>query len=644
MRGVGHDGNRALPVVVAPTRLKECRIAIRSDICCFASSENVATNSQVAHRRMPSMDVNRYPFRRIVSAALCCAALALGVPAQAEEEEVIPLAVTLDAPDEVSALLERHLRILRPAQTAPTQKIDAESLVRRTRRDVENLLATEGYFTPTIDVQRDSVQSWHLVVEPGRRTTVESVDITFSGDITRENEALAARRSAAREEWGLNAGQPFTQSAWGGAKSDLLHSVSSRDYAAARIVHSRAAIDPERATAALSITVDSGPPFKLGEVRVRGYERLPEGLAHRYSRLEPGEPYDQERLLAYQSALQEAPQFGSVVVEIPRDPELADAVPVDVQITEADSRRLGFGAGFSTNTGARVETNWRDVNLFGRAWELQTGLRIEQRRQAFYGDLFLPPPRPGVRDGFGWVLEASDIEGLERDRAAVGASRIYTYGDNETTLMLRYETEKLRPDDGESSESTALSANVSHTLRRVDDLFNPRRGYVLHGALGGGAKSVLSDQDFLRVYGRGVLYQPVGAHDVVILRGELGNTFADSSDGVPMSFLFRTGGSQTVRGYAYESLGVEDGDAVLGGRFLATASAEYVHWINGGPWGVASFVDVGDASETRSDFDAKLGYGAGMRWRSPAGPLALDLAWGHDKQKLRVHFSVAIAF
>lgn len=624
---------------------KDSCAAINDTIRWFVLNENVATNSPAAHRRMRCMHVDQYPFRRIASAALFCAAFALVFPAQAEEEdEAVYLAVTLEAPAEVNELLERHLRILRSAQTLPEERVDVDALLRRTQRDAESLLATEGYFTPTVEVQRDTEQQWRIVVEPGRRATVESVDIAFAGDIARENEALAARRAAAREEWGLKEGQPFTQAAWGGAKSDLLHRVSSRDYAAARVAQSRAAIDPERATAALSLTVESGPPFKLGEVRVSGYERLPTDLAHRYSRLEPGEPYDQERLLAYQGALQEAPQFGSVVVEIPRDPELADAVPVDVQITEADSRRLGFGAGFSTNTGARVETNWRDVNLFDRAWELQTGLRIEQRRQAFYGDIFLPPPRPGVRDGFGWVLEASDIEGLKRNRAAVGASRTYTYGDNETTLMLRYETEKLRPDDGESSKSTALSANISHTLRRVDDPFNPRRGYVLHGALGGGAKAVLSDQDFLRAYGRGVVYQPVGTHDVVILRGEIGNTFADSSDGVPMSFLFRTGGSQTVRGYAYESLGVDDGDAVLGGRFLATASAEYVHWIKGGPWGVASFVDVGDASDSRSDFDAKLGYGAGMRWRSPAGPLALDLAWGHDKEQLRVHFSVAVAF
>ncbi|MBS0542443.1 MAG: BamA/TamA family outer membrane protein, partial [Proteobacteria bacterium] len=46
----------------------------------------------------------------------------------------------------------------------------------------------------------------------------------------------------------------------------------------------------------------------------------------------------------------------------------------------------------------------------------------------------------------------------------------------------------------------------------------------------------------------------------------------------------------------------------------------------------------------RRNFNLRTGYGVGARWRSPAGPLAMDLAWGQQEQKLRLHFSVAIAF
>lgn len=68
-----------------------------------------------------------------------------------------------------------------------------------------------------------------------------------------------------------------------------------------------------------------------------------------------------------------------------------------------------------------------------------------------------------------------------------------------------------------------------------------------------------------------------------------------------------------------------------------------MHWFKP-QWGVASFVDIGDASDGRSDFDAKLGYGLGARWRSPAGPLAVNVAYGHHDERVRIHFALGIAF
>jgi translocation and assembly module TamA len=98
-----------------------------------------------------------------------------------------------------------------------------------------------------------------------------------------------------------------------------------------------------------------------------------------------------------------------------------------------------------------------------------------------------------------------------------------------------------------------------------------------------------------------------------------------------------------VRGYAYQSLGVENGDAIVGGRYLGVASAEYVHWLSE-KWGAAAFYDVGTAADDLRDFKPVHGYGAGARWKSPIGLLNLDLAYGREVGKLRVHFSVGIPF
>ena len=553
------------------------------------------------------------------------------------------LTVRLEAPDAVRPVLEEHVRLLkRDTLALPEQQADRVAMTRRARREIADLLATEGYFSPRIRFNRDDPANWVLEVEPGLRTEIAAVDIAFTGDLAVSGEGGQAYLELLRASWGLPVGQPFRQSAWDGAKAALLDTVSARTYAAARIAESRAEIDPETAQARLKVRIDSGPAFYLGELEVQGIEYLPADLVQRYSQLKPGSPYDREELLAFQTDLQNTPHFGSVIVDIERDPALAAAVPVRVQVTEALPRYAGVGAGYSTNTGARVELTYRDSNLRKRGWEFSTGLRVEQRRQALYADVFLPP-RGKHRDSFGALAESSDLEGLKVDSQAVGATRTTVRGDIETQLALRLQHEKIEPAGGESRTSNTLTANWTWIKRAVNDLLDPTDGYLLEFQVGGGPEIALAEQDFLRLYSRFVRYQPVGGSDVFIVRGEAGVTLAESRDGIPQAFLFRTGGAQSVRGYDYLSLGVKDGDATVGGRYLATASAEYVHWFKP-QWGTAVFVDAGDAADTREDFDLRVGYGVGARWRSPAGPLAIDLAWGHQERSLRLHFGVAIAF
>ncbi|HEX5125247.1 MAG TPA: BamA/TamA family outer membrane protein, partial [Rhodocyclaceae bacterium] len=121
-------------------------------------------------------------------------------------------------------------------------------------------------------------------------------------------------------------------------------------------------------------------------------------------------------------------------------------------------------------------------------------------------------------------------------------------------------------------------------------------------------------------------------------------TAAKSRKFVPEDFLFRTGGAQTVRGYSYLELGVREGNAVVGGRYMAVGSVEYTHWLEASKWGIATFVDAGNATDQLQGFRFKIGTGFGVRWKSPAGPLAFDLAYGVDDKRVRPHISIAIAF
>jgi len=222
-------------------------------------------------------------------------------------------------------------------------------------------------------------------------------------------------------------------------------------------------------------------------------------------------------------------------------------------------------------------------------------------------------------------------------------SRNTKRGHIETQITTRVQHEEIHPDGVEKSSYNTLTLNLGRTWRAVDNILNPRRGHVLEIQLGGGLGLSSQAQNFGRIYGRNQHYFTLGKKNVLSVRVEAGYTFASTRDGVPQDFLFRAGGTQSVRGYAYRSLGVEEGSAIVGGRVLATGSVELVHWLKPST-GFAVFVDTGNAADTTKDFSTRTGYGLGMRWLSPAGPLAVDLAWEHGKTRPRLHFGVSVAF
>ncbi|MFA5242334.1 MAG: autotransporter assembly complex family protein [Sulfuricella sp.] len=585
----------------------------------------------------------RWPgFALFMALAIAVTALS-GLPAEAQE---IPDAsdkrpVVLTSPETVREFLKTHFEI--PA--LPLQdETERATFLRRAQLEIGELLATEGYFTPKISLRpATDIEASTLEVMPGQRTLVSAVNIEFRGSITSGTPGQQALIERLRAGWRLPAGKPFRSPDWEEAKSALLARVSRREYAAARIEESRAEVDPVGANARLSLVLDSGPAFRFGELVISGLERYDETLITRHASFRAGDPYHQDKLLEFQARLQSLPHLNSVIVGIETDPALHEAVPVQIMLREAKTRHVSFGAGYSSNNGARGEMTYRDYNLLDHAWNLGSGLRLEQNRQRLFATIDTLPNTIGYRLSWGARIEKTDIQGLETANHALSVARSRTQGQIETWLGINWQREQRKPEDGIQESNQALVPEWRWIRRTVNNPLYPRRGDVTEVRIGGASQRLLSDQDFLRTLLRYQVWWPIGKRDTLSLRGEAGFTAAPSRFGIPQEYLFRAGGSQSVRGYPYQSLGMQEGSAVVGGRVLTSGSLEYTHWFSR-DWGAALFIDSGGAADTWRDLRPSTGYGAGARWRSPAGPLALDLAWGQEAEALRLHFSLAVAF
>lgn len=537
--------------------------------------------------------------------------------------------LAVQAPKDISKLLAPWL----PEEAGSPSRLQGQ---------LSEILATEGYFSPefTFSEVDDGLK---LAIDPGPRTTIASVNVTVDGKIE------AKTKSDLIASWGLPVGQPFRQEDWNDAKQQILSELLAVEHADASLLDSEASIDAETHRADLSAHYDAGPRYRFGSIRVEGLENYPPDLIERYNRaVQAGQPYRADRLSALQGMLQSTPYFSSVQTTLDREAAVVNedgtaTVPVLVRVRERSPHRVSFGAGASSNTGARVEFNYHTPNLLNRAWALDSGLRVEQKRQTAYGDVFLPPDERNRRHSLGVMVEAADIQGLRTQRYAFGAQTVQQRGIVEQRLSLNWQDERRETDSTAPSTARALVPNGVWTWRHIDNLLDPRDGTVIQVQIGGGAKAALSDQNFVRLHSRVQHYIPLGSVDTLSLRGEIGYTFADSRQYIPQDYLFRTGGAGSVRGYAYQSLGIREGSAIVGGRYLAIASAEVTHWLNES-WGIAAFVDAGDAVDSLQDVRLAVGAGLGARWRSPAGPIGVDLAYGERNQEVHLHFSLAIPF
>ncbi|WP_420473758.1 autotransporter assembly complex protein TamA [Noviherbaspirillum sp. ST9] len=559
----------------------------------------------------------------------------------------------IEAPKPLKELLEQFLDLARYEDREDLTREHLDFMVARTPDSVARLAATEGYFSTEtkVDVREENGDTFiRVAVTAGPRTTISNVRIDVQGPAEGRSPEQSER---VEEAWSLKAGEPFRQEEWASAKQRGLQILQRRRYAAAEIASSEARVDADRQAADLSVAYDSGPVFTFGETRINGTQRYPESIVRNVNPLRVGEEYSADRLLEFQRQILRTPYFSNAVVEIDKDRSRANLAPVNVSVTEYPEQRIRAGAGYTTDTGAHLDGRYSHNNIFGRAWVLDTQVAVEQRRQFGSLDLAMPPGPNAFVNGGSASFERSTLEGVELSSRRLGLRRSRSTDTRDLTYSLEYYRDRLEQISGAPvppdvvvlpGTHEALVAGIARTRRQVDNPTFPRKGRIVTLQAGVAVKGLLSDQTFVRGYGRLREYLPVRQRDIVVLRAELGAVISKGGNAaIPASLLFRAGGTDSVRGYAFQSIGTERNGVIYPTRFLATGGVEYQRWFRE-RWGAAVFYDVGMASDRWADRDLFHAVGVGARWRSPVGRVNLDIAFGFRDNSIRPHLSLGVAF
>jgi translocation and assembly module TamA len=288
-----------------------------------------------------------------------------------------------------------------------------------------------------------------------------------------------------------------------------------------------------------------------------------------------------------------------------------------------------------------VQLSVDDLNLFNVGWRLASNLKIEEKAQILSSEIHLPTTRGGYRDSMNGNVAHTSVEGLDLTVTQAGFKRAWGERKREQYVITSLLTENSSINGASSDTTYAGILGYGIILRHTDNDLNPTRGYLLNVQFTGAPFTSTADGIFLQSHVKTQAYYPITSSTQLIARAEIG--LVNGKNSAPELYLFRAGGDQSVRGYAYQSLGVTEGAATAGGRYIATGSVEVVQWLTS-QWGAAVFVDAGNAANRLQDLSPVYGYGLGARWKSPLGPIGADIAYGESTGKYRFHFNIGVAF
>ncbi|MEY3253582.1 MAG: hypothetical protein RL227_2555 [Pseudomonadota bacterium] len=577
-----------------------------------------------------------------------------------QQSPTLGVRLEVDAPGPLKALLERHLDLVRLGALGGDDIDDTEwaRLIDASPTQVRDLLQTEGYFAPLVRIERTPGRGNNerdlvrLSVDPGPRARIARVTIEAEGELERAATAGdgygEATLAALRKEWELPVGAEFRNAGWADAKAAALSRLRSAGYASALWAGTGAAVDAAKNEVRLFLVVDSGPLYRLGPLQIEGLVAQDPETVRNLAYTRGGVPVTEALLLDFQERLQKSGLFETVAVTLEPDVSQAAAAPVTVRVRETPLQSYTFGVGVSANTGPRFSVEQQLRRPFGLPVSSSLKVEIGEKRQAWDGELSTRADERLYRDLLGAAVERlrSDSDVVLSQRVRLG--RTQDTQRIERLSFVEWERSSRRTNAGERTDAVAVSLNFHGGWRDLDSVVLPTTGETLSAQVGVGRSHGTDAKTgtFGRTYGRLTVYRPLGRTLYGQARLEVGRVFLEPGMVVPESLRWRAGGDESVRGYGYRELGPVVDGAVGSGETILTGSLELARPISAAMpslWG-AIFVDGGNAATSFNQLEPVFGYGFGVRWRSPVGPLRIDLAWAENSNRPRLHFSIGIAF
>lgn len=577
-------------------------------------------------------------------------------------------------------------------------------LIGRARGDLDRLktvLESFGYYQSYVAITIDGLP----LDDPGlgEELTARSADddsrvnITFSlGSLyhIRDVKIEGEIPSSAADALGLETGAVAVASDVLAAGDRLQTALQDQGYAFAKVDPPIAHEDPPNRVLDVSFHVAMGTKVKIGEIRIRGLKETREGFVRKRLLVRTDEQYSATLIESARKDLLGLGIFSSVSVRLGTKPDAEGRVPLTFQIRERKQHTVQVSGAYSSDLGGSLGVNWTKRNISGRADSLtlsatainlgggtasngigydtsgkyvlpdfgRRGLSLQVSLGALSQSLVAYDQKAvtfgiSLNQKLSSIWSASIGFNVERERILQQECTLEQNCVLEQTCELRPDLPPpLEPCTSQTFNYTLLSLPLTAILNTTgldSPLEDARKGMRISLSVAPTFSIGRPSTRFFVTQATGSLYfdlQHLGwnanpGRSVLALRGLVGLAAGATEFSLPPDQRFYAGGSGTIRGYRYQSVGptpFPDGNPV-GGTAIQAGTVEFRQRF-GSDLGMAVFVDAGQVSRNLNILNSTLrfGTGAGVRYYTPIGPIRLDVAVPVNKRPGDDSFEVYI--
>jgi translocation and assembly module TamA len=594
------------------------------------------------------------PWLRPWRLAFLLAVTALGVGASITlAADPQPYAVTIDKTG--NAALDQALvdssTLINLSESAP---VGPFALVARAQEDASRfvtVLHSHGYYkgVVTLQIAGYPLDDPNLPDVLDRAPAASPVQVTVAVDLgplfhVREVVVEGEVPEAARAKLDLAPGAPAVAADVLAARERLLNALRDEGYALAKVGQPIAVLDAAADALDVTFEVTSGPQVALGPITIEGLKRVDESFVRRRLRVQPGDQFSPAALEAARKDLMSTGAFSSVRVIPAEQLDEEGDLPITFQVAERSPHAVSFGAAYSTDLGVYLTGTWSHRNLFGNAEQLNLtggfqGGGSARKAPGYNVDAQFIKPDFLQRDQWlqaelGAVKQS--LEAYDQDAVLGNVAPNRKLSDHWSgSIGLAGEWERIKQ-QGVTRDYTLLGIPVTTKYDSTDSLFDPTHGIRATISVTPTQSLGKTNATFVLMQAMGSTYLDLGqpGRSVLALRGLVGNAEGASQFDLPPDKRFYAGGSATVRGYRYQSVGPQFPDHnPQGGTAVAAGTVEFRQRILD-KYGFAVFADAGEVTASGPPLGGtwRVGVGAGPRYYTPIGPIRLDVAVPLNRQ------------